>query len=315
MAKLAITGITGKSGLFFWKNIIENQDRIKEKWPEGINLLSRNKEKLENIEKGTLQTFYYTGKLTEQNVIDEFCYDCDTLIHIAGIHWSLLIVESAIKAGIKRLILVHTTGIYSKYKAAGEEYRQIDAKIYELVRKNNIALTILRPTMIYGDISDCNVAVFIKMVEKFKIMPTVNGAHYELQPVHCKDLGKAYFEVLMHPEICNGKDYILSGSEPIELRQMFEEIAKNLGVKRKYISCPYPIAYFGAWVIFLLTFTKIDYREKVQRLVEPRVYSHEKATRDFGYSPMSFEKGIVGEVKQYHELKKKHIFKDIRHAR
>ena len=29
---------------------------------------------------------------------------------------------------------------------------------------------------------------------------------------------------------------------------MFEEIAKNLDVKRKYISCPYAIAYFGAWV-------------------------------------------------------------------
>jgi len=256
MAKLAITGITGKSGSFLWQRILENESLIKNKWPEGINLISRNKEKLENLEKGSLSTTCFYGDLTESDLTDVFCSGCDTLMHIAGIHWSLQLVKSAVKAGIKRMILVHTTGIYSKYKAAGEEYRQIDSQIYNIAKENNIALTILRPTMIYGDISDKNVVVFIKMVDKFKIMPTVNGAHYELQPVHCKDLGKAYFDVLMNPNICNNKDYVLSGGSPIELRQMFEEIAKNLGVKRSYISCPFCIAYFGAWIIYLLTFTK-----------------------------------------------------------
>ena len=303
MAKLAITGITGKSGSFLWQRILENESLIKNKWSEGINLISRNKEKLENLEKGSLSTTCFYGDLTESDLTDVFCSGCDTLMHIAGIHWSLQLVKSAVKAGIKRLILVHTTGIYSKYKAAGEEYRQIDSQIYNIAKENNIALTILRPTMIYGDISDKNVVVFIKMVDKFKIMPTVNGAHYELQPVHCKDLGKAYFDVLMNPNICNNKDYVLSGGSPIELRQMFEGIAKNLGVKRGYISCPFFIAYFGAWIIYLLTFTKKDYREKVQRLVEPRVYSYTDAAKDFGYSPVSFEEGIVDEVKQYLQSK------------
>ncbi len=159
--------------------------------------------------------------------------------------------------------------------------------------------------MIYGDISDKNVVVFIRIVDKFKLVPTVNGAKYELQPVHCKDLGQAYYDVLMHPEICNGHDYVLSGGRPITLRNMFEEIAKNLGVKRKYVSCPFIIAYLGAWLIYILSFTRKDFREKVQRLVEPRVYSHEAATRDFGYSPMNFEEGIIGEVKQYLASKSK----------
>ena len=280
MAKLAITGVTGKSGSFLWQYILENESLIKNKWPEGINLISRNKGKLENLEKGSLSTTCFYGDLTESDITDVFCNGCDTLMHIAGIHWSLQLV-----------------------KAAGEEYRQIDSQIYDIAKKNNIALTILRPTMIYGDISDKNVVVFIKMVDKFKIMPTVNGAHYELQPVHCKDLGKAYFDVLMNPNICNNKDYVLSGGSPIELRRMFEEIAKNLGVKRSYISCPFCIAYFGAWIIYLLTFTKKDYREKVQRLVEPRVYSYTDAAKDFGYSPVSFEEGIVDEVKQYLQSK------------
>ena len=265
--KLVITGITGKSGAFFWQHILENENLIKEKWPNGINLISRNKEKLESLEKGLISIVCFTGDLIESDVTDKFCEGCDTLVHIAGIHWTLSLVKSAIRAGIKRLILVHTTGIYSKYKAAGEEYRQIDAKIYQLVKENNIALTILRPTMIYGDISDKNVGIFIKIVDKFKIIPTVNGAHYELQPVHCKDLGKAYFDVLMNPAVRDNNDYVLSGGRPIELRKMFEEIAKNLNVQRKYVSCPFAIAYFAAWVIYLLTFTKKITEKKFRALL------------------------------------------------
>lgn len=305
MSKLAITGITGKSGMFLWKHLIADELNIKELYPDGINLLSRTKDNLLKLPTENVKTYFFIGDLTDASVTDAFCDNVDTLLHIAGIHWSLPLVKSAVKGGVKRIILVHTTGIYSKYKAAGEEYRQIDAQIYQIAKDNKIALTILRPTMIYGDVSDKNVVVFIKMVDKFKIMPVVNGAHYELQPVHCSDLGKAYYDVLLHPEICNNKDYILSGGKPIELRQMFNEIANNLGVKRKYISCPFFLAYFGAWLIYLLTFTKIDFREKVQRLVEPRVYSHRDAKNDFGYSPMSFEEGIVEEVKQYIEMNKK----------
>lgn len=61
MSKLAITGITGKSGQFFWKELLANETLVKEKWPDGINLLSRNVSKLDNIKKGSIDTFFYEG--------------------------------------------------------------------------------------------------------------------------------------------------------------------------------------------------------------------------------------------------------------
>lgn len=97
MAKLAVTGVTGKSGVFFWKHILENQDAIKERWSDGINLFSRSKEKLEELEKGTLPVFNYTGDLTDPKAIEKFCEGCDTLLHIAGIHWTLSLVNTAIR--------------------------------------------------------------------------------------------------------------------------------------------------------------------------------------------------------------------------
>lgn len=124
----------------------------------------------------------------------------DTVYHIAGIRWSKEVVQAAADSHVRRVIVVHTTSINSKYKKAGEEYKKIDDFVYRICKESNIILTVLRPIMIYDNINDNNVIKFIKMVVKFPIMPVVNGARYELQPVHYKDLGKAYYQVLMNED-------------------------------------------------------------------------------------------------------------------
>lgn len=212
---------------------------------------------------------------------------------------SIPIVKAGAANGVKWLVLVHTTGIFSKYKAAGEWYRQIEKKIDEIIKGKDIALTILRPTMIYGTLNDKNVSVFIKMVDKMRVFPVVNGAKYNLQPVWCGDLGKAYYQVLMNYEITKNKNYNLSGAEPIMLIDMFRHMEKELGVKNRYITVPFSLAYAGAYLLYLISFRKYDYREKVQRLVEERVFDHNAATNDFGYAPLSFEDGITEEIKEY----------------
>lgn len=127
-------------------------------------------------------------------------------------------------------------------------------------------------------------APFIKMVDKLPIMPIVRGARFELRPVRYKNLGKAYFDVLMNEMTTAGRNYDFSSGEKIQLRDMLTLIDENFGKKVNFISCPYWLVYSGAWLIYCLTFANIDYREQVQRLCEPRCYSHEVATRDFGYT-------------------------------
>lgn len=300
--KLALTGVTGyKSGRILVEHIASNLDEIKTLFPGGIVVICREKSKTEKVEKLILNVIIKRGKITDRVFLSESLIGCDTLVHVAGIHYSKEIVDVAVANHIRRLVLVHTTGIYSKYKAAGEEYRRIDEYVEKLCRENDIILTILRPTMIYGNTHDMNVVKFISMVDKFPIMPVVKGGHFELQPVHYEDLGKAYFDALMNEET-GGHNYNLSGGEVIQLRDMLTVIGENLGKKVKFISCPFWIAYGGAWGLYCLSFGCIDYREKVKRLCEPRVYDHDDATRDFGYKPRTFRVGIVDEVKEYKSL-------------
>lgn len=301
---LVITGATGKkSGGVFTQQIGNNLKRVNTMFPDGIRAIVRKTSNTKELDTCIPNINKFYGDLTDKKVMKEAFTEADTVVHIAGIHWSREVVEVAAACHVRRLILVHTTGIYSKYKEAGEEYRQIDEFVYKTCKKNNIVLTILRPTMIYGNIHDNNVVVFIKMVDKLPIMPVVDGARYELQPVHYKDLGEAYYKVLMNEPATANKDFNLSGGAPILLREMFCEIGKNLGKKVTFVSCPFGIAYAGAWFIYLITLTKIDFREKVQRLCEPRVYSHETATQAFCYSLRNFEVGIVEEVKEYMKYK------------
>ena len=298
---LAITGITGKSGQAFAYHLEKHQDVIRQMFPGGVRLLLHHERERDSEILTCFDVERCYGDLEDELFLSEALLGVDTIVHIAGIHWSRQLTTAAAGNFVRRMIMVHTTGIYSKYKEAGEEYRNIDDFVYMMSKSKNILLTILRPTMIYGTISDRNVARFIRLVDRFPVVPVVNNAMYELQPVHFMDLGKAYLDVLLSEEITGGHDYILSGGEEILLRDMLIEMGAYLSKKMRFFNVPFPIAYAGAWMIYLLSGTKADYREKVQRLCEPRVYPHEEASRDFGYNPRKFRSAIGDEVREYLE--------------
>lgn len=294
---ILVTGITGKSGSWFMNRLSLENKNVKHL---KFRFLVRNKSKIDRLNvNDNLSIEYQFGDLEDEKFLNRAMKNISTVLHIADIALSLKIVKAAINHNVNRLILVHTTGIYSKYKSASHTYLLIEEKIKELVIGKNIAVTILRPTMIYGNINDGNIAVFIKLVDKLRLFPVVNHAKYFLQPVNAKDLGDAYYQVLINPEVTKNKNYILSGKEPILLIDIFRTIGKILGKKNKFISIPFPIAYMFSWIVFLLSFGIIDYRERVQRLIEPRHFPHSEATKDFNYSPMPFKDGIKEEIEEY----------------
>ena len=60
----------------------------------------------------------------------------------------------------------------------------------------------------------------------------------------------------------------------------------------------------GMWCVKELTGGRVDYVEKALRLSEDRVFSHEKATRDFGFEPEPFDVGLKREVEEYLHARK-----------
>jgi uncharacterized protein YbjT (DUF2867 family) len=297
---LLVTGITGHTGKYFLQELINN------KYEGSIRCIVRETSNTSLLDNSGLNIEKVVGDLDNPDFIDSVMNGVDAVMHIYNIHHSPMIVQSAIKNKVKRAILVHTTGIYSEYKYASQEYKLIETKVNELKSNPNCPtnITVLRPSMIYGDIWDRNISKFIKMVDKLRIMPVIDGGKSLIQPVNARDLGKAFFTVLMSPEKTDGKAYDLSGDKPIKMIDTFQLISKELDKKTLFVSVPLSFGVLLAKVLRLLTLGRIDFIEKVQRMGEDRSYSHDNATNDFGYSPMTFEEGIKIEVSGYLEAKK-----------
>lgn len=296
---LLITGITGHSGRYFLQELINH------KYGKPIRCIVRTTSESDLLDKSGLNIEKVYGDLNDSEFIRASVKGVDEIMHIYNIHHSPIIVEAAIDNKVKRAILVHTTGIYSKFNNASQRYRNIERKVAEMTSDPNCVtkITILRPTMIYGDLCDSNISKFIRIIDKLSIVPVIDGGKCLIQPVNARDLGRAYYDVLESPKSTANKAYDLSGEEPIQMIEVFKIISKHLNKKIMFVSVSLGFGELLAKLAKLLTLGRVDYVEKVQRMAEDRSYSNEKAKKDFGYSTMSLDQGIEVEVKQYFESK------------
>ena len=287
---LAVTGITGHTGRCFINELVKNR------YAGQLRCLVHTASKAGCITESGLHAEIVEGTLDEEADIRTLLSGADTVLHIANIHYSPEIVRIGQECGVKRFILVHTTGIFSKYKSASKAYIEVENTITPQMEELNI--TILRPTMIFGDICDYNISKFIKLLDRFPIVPVISGGRSLIQPVNARDLARAFYQVL-NTEQCKGKAYNLSGEQAVSIRQLYGLISSSLGKRRLIVSFPMGLCVFAAQAIRAVTLGKVDLVEKVQRMGEDRSYSHAPATADFGYTPEPFEVGLKREVAEY----------------
>lgn len=290
---LLVTGITGHTGRYFLQELINN------KYKGTIRCIVRETSDTLMLDNSGLNIEKVYGDICDEALLEEVTKGVNSIVHIINIRHTLKLLNASIKNGVKRIVCVHTTGIFSKFRIASEEYLLIENDIKEILSKNNIKMTILRPTMIYGDVCDHNMSRFIKMVDRFRVFPIINQGKSLIQPVNARDLGKAYYEVLMMSEEKAKSEYILSGEKSITMLEALNLISNLLGKKTVFISFPLGFGVFLARVLRCLTLGKVDYIERVQRMSEDRSFSHLEASVDFGYKPESFETGIEREVNEY----------------
>jgi len=290
---LLITGITGHTGKYFLQELMKNNYRGL------IRCIVRETSDTLFLDNSGLFIEKFIGNLSDETFIDKCMKGVDTVFNIANIKYSPKIVKIAVKNNVKRAILVHTTGIYSKFKIASQEYKNVENELEKEIKQSGIKVTILRPTMIYGDICDHNISKFIKMIDKLKILPIINNGKGLIQPVNARDLGKAYYDILMLSPKKIKSEYILSGNRPITILDTFKLISDNLGKKTIFVNFPINLAVFMAKCLRCISIGKIDYIEKAQRMGEDRNFSHDEAKKDFGYSPEPFKIGIAREVNEY----------------
>src|ERR1017187_2669459 len=288
---LLVTGIAGHSGRFFAARLAH------ESYAGAMRCVLRPASKAGFLEKTTLDYSIVAGDLTNPEFLDGIMQGVDTVLHIADIRRSEKIVAAAIRNHVRWAILVHTTGRYSKYKSAAEEYIKIEEDILKL--RDQIAVTVLRPTMIYGSSRDRNMYKLVDYLYRHKFFPLFGSGKNLMQPVLAQDLANAYYAVLMKREITSNREYDLSGKEPISYLELVRTVSRELGRKNVIVPIPMWLSLLGAKAYNAVSRKPQINVEQVMRMNEDKVFSHEAAFRDFGYSPASFQDGIRWEVAEY----------------
>ena len=223
---MAVTGITGHTGRLFLKELENHQ------YDGTVRCLVRESSNTKFLDESSLKIEKLIGSNDNYNTLLRLTAGADVVMHIFNIHQSVFVLKACIGNKVPRLIMVHTTGIYSKFKMASGEYKEIEAEIDEILKTTDIDVTILRPTMIFGDMCDHNIHKFIEMVDKYPVMPEIARGRGKIQPVNARDLAKAYYTVCMTGHLPELR-YDLSGEQSLTLHELFDKMGG--GLERKYI--------------------------------------------------------------------------------
>ncbi|MBL8089391.1 MAG: NAD(P)H-binding protein [Anaerolineales bacterium] len=233
---------------------------------------------------------WVTGDLSDSKSLSQAMQGTDALVNIASLGFGHAdsIITAAKNAGIKRAIFISTTAIFTKLNAPSKKIR-VAAEL--TIESSGLKYTILRPTMIYGSPRDRNMWRLIGFMKISPIVPIFGDGKYLQQPIFVDDVAQAVINCLANDTMIE-KSYNIAGKQALTYNQVIDTIANQMNKRIWKIHIP------SKPVVGLLTlFEKIRIpfpikAEQVLRLNEDKAFSYEEASRDFGFSPRSFEEGI-----------------------
>jgi len=226
----------------------------------------------------------------------------DVLVNVASIGFGHAknIVDAARESGVRRSIYFSTTSLFTTLPASSKATR---LKAEEAIQTSGGDWTILRPTMIYGDPGDRNLIRLIRWVDRWGMIPVFGPGTFKLQPVNAADLGRSVAKILDHQATFK-QAYNLSGGSVVTYNELVELVAGLLERRVKLIHLPVKLSIAAVGLTRWLPRSFRISREQVLRLNEDKAFSHEEATRDFSYTPMSLGDGLAKEVSMYRALGK-----------
>lgn len=290
---ILITGFTGTSGTAFYKLLCEKN------FQEKIRVVVRKTTDLSIFKNTTLDLEFAVGDINDVDFLTTAIEGVRGVIHIAAKNRAQAIVEAICNAPQKPFAcMISSTTVYSNYyrtsylKEDEEKYkRKFDSK--------NIHYVFVRPTMIFGTPSDRNISIFTKWIKKYRFFPIIKHGRATIQPVHKDDLALAYYTILTNIKNIQQTEYIVSGKDEMSLLELFSTISKVLGKKTTFFNVPFFAAKTFFYTVYFVSFRRIDFREKLDRLTEDRAYSHAVFANEFDYNPKSFEQRLQQTIEEY----------------
>jgi nucleoside-diphosphate-sugar epimerase len=199
------------------------------------------------------------------------------------------------QAGCRHLVVLSSTSRFTKVASEREADRDVAQRLSrgedDLLawgREHDVAVTILRPTMIYGSEQDGNVSSIRSTLRRFRFFPVVGPARGLRQPVHAADVADAALRSASTAPERLAPAYNVSGAEVLTYRAMVDRVRR--GVPGPTFVLRVPGFLFRAAERIAPGSSKVHTAAGMAaRMSTDMTFDHSAASADFGYAPRPFE--------------------------
>lgn len=248
-----------------------------------------------------------SGDIADRESILRVLKGCDAVIYNVGIlreargkgitfeatqyEGLVNVVDVAAKAAVQRLILMSANGV----KMPGTRYQQSKYRAEEYARNSGLAVTVFRPSVIFGD-PHGNME-FATQLRNEMVRPPIPAINFlagrnsphgavVMSPVHVEDVASAFL-VALEDDKCVGKSYALGGPEILAWREMVSRVARATGRRKWFVPMPISLMSIAASLLDWLPFFPVT-REQLTMLQEGNVADPEELRTLTGREPRPF---------------------------
>jgi nucleoside-diphosphate-sugar epimerase len=193
-----------------------------------------------------------------------------------------------------RVIAFGSTSVATKSGSTDPSERNVSARLrvaedglFSFGAKHGVAVTVLRPTLIYGRGRDRTLSRIAALARRYGVFALPRNATGLRQPVHADDLAVAALAASQSPGL-SGRAYDVPGGETLTYIEMVARTLAVLQPRPRLLRVPSLI--FRAMLGSAQTLGLIDAMSPamVSRLDTDLVFDATDARRDFAYAPRAF---------------------------
>ncbi len=193
-----------------------------------------------------------------------------------------------------RVIALGSTGLRDKAASSDAGERELaqrladaEAKLFEAGRRGGVAITMLRPTLLYGSSRDRSLTPLVAMARRWHFLPMPSTASGLRQPVHVEDVAAAILACLEAPAaLTAGRAYDLPGGEVLTFEAMVRRTLERHAPGARVLVLPGFAFRAVAWVAARLG--RGPTPGSLSRLAADQTADAGPAHLAFGYRPGPF---------------------------
>jgi NADH dehydrogenase len=194
--------------------------------------------------------------------------------------WALAVLART--AGVRRWIQISSMSAHAENQSV---YGITKLAAEKAVRRSGIALTILRPSLVYGPQERGIFHRLKRLVHKLPAVPLVGSGREPMRPVHVDDLAWCAWEALQRPATIGGC-YDLGGPEDWTFADLVRAAA--LPARPILIPIPLPLCRLAAALGELLMPHPPITSDNVEGICKARPLDTFPALRDLDFRPRPF---------------------------